>query len=162
MLSEGEGNIGNKSEGELTRTQRFDFVIRPEDRACPTSKIRILPLEGTQPLKWHYTCHFCKKQGSSVLSVVDKYANVLLLMTFRCWADFPELLCAIIQQNMLKIPCEVSQTNTPAYWWCTSSCSSALHRCWLQTDGMQIVGFETSALSSLSQDRTQSDLSSPL
>lgn len=34
---------------------------------------------------------------------------------------------------MLKIPWEASQSNTHACRWCTSSCSSALHRCRLPT-----------------------------
>lgn len=145
--------------------QRLDFATRPEDGACPTSKMRISPFEDTEPLKLHYTCHFCSKQGSHVFSVFDKDATMLPLMMFRCWVDFPAMVFYYDIINMLKIPCEVSQCNTHACWWCTWSCSSALHRCWcrrLQTDGMQIIWFETSALSLLSQDRTQNDLSSPL
>lgn len=101
---------------------------------------------------------FLFKTRQPCFSVFDKDATMLPLMMFRCWFDFPAMVFYYDIINMLKIPCEVSQCNTHACWWCTSSCSSALHRCWcrrLQTDGMQIIWFETSALSLLSQDRTQ-------
>lgn len=74
--------------------------------------------------------------------------------------------------NMLKVPCEVSQSNTPACWWCTSSCSSAFHCCWcrrLQTDGMQLwaychrIGHRTTSalLCKRKLGKNSSDLSGP-
>lgn len=70
---------------------------------------------GHIAFKTTYTCYLRSNQSSSVFSVFHKDANMLPLMTFRCWVNFLALFLTIIQQMCSKFHVKLlSPTLMPA------------------------------------------------